>query len=82
MVDDLNDLILANSHVTFEVTFNESIDLIDDLGYDSISLINLVISIEKKYMIEIPDDLLLMENLRSYIKINKIVTSCIQLRSE
>lgn len=51
----------------------ESINIIDDLGLDSISLIKVVIDIEKEFKIEFDDEqldfreLALLPNLRQYI---------------
>lgn len=48
----------------------EYIDLIDDAGMDSITFISIVVEIEAKFDIMVPDEMLLIENFR---KIDKIV---------
>lgn len=51
------------------------IDLIDDLGYDSLSLITLIIDIESYYDMEFDDKYLLLDVLRKFNTIKKIVKS-------
>ncbi len=51
------------------------IDLIDDLGYDSLSLITLIIDIESYYDMEFDDRYLLLDVLRKFNTIEKIVKS-------
>ena len=43
----------------------EYVDLIDDLGMDSINFISLIIQLEAEFEIQIPDDWLLMERFRA-----------------
>lgn len=77
MLLELDQMIRANAHNPFEQVFNENTDLIDDLGYDSVDLINLVVQIEEKYNITFPDDFLFMDYLRSYVKLRDIVSTCL-----
>ena len=42
----------------------EYVDLIDDLGMDSMIFLSVIIELETTFDIIIPDDLLLMENFR------------------
>ena len=51
----------------------EYVDLIDDVGMDSILFISFVIEIEALFEISIPDDVLLMENFRNVKKIIDLV---------
>ena len=51
------------------------IDLIDDLGYDSLRLITLIIDIESYYNMEFDDRYLLLDILRKFNTIEKIVKS-------
>lgn len=63
---DLEDVIVFdNAH--------DYIDLINDLGYDSIKLISLIIEIENEFDIEIQDEFLALEVLRSYMNLDNIV---------
>ena len=55
------------------VEVKNDIDLINDLGYDSLRLITLIIDIESHYGIEIDDRYLLLDVLRKFNAIEKIV---------
>ena len=45
----------------FDIDIIEHVDLIDDLGMDSITFISIVVEIEAHFGIEVPDDMLLLE---------------------
>lgn len=63
---DLEDVVVCdNTH--------HYIDLIKDLGYDSIQLISLIIEIENTFDIEIQDEYLTLDILRSYVNLENIV---------
>lgn len=49
------------------------IDLIDDLGYDSLRLITLIVSIESYYDIEFDDRYLFLDVLRKINSIENVV---------
>lgn len=51
----------------------EYVDLIDDLGMDSMLFLSVIIELETTFGIIIPDDLLLMENFREIDTIVDIV---------
>ncbi len=57
----------------FDRDILEYIDLIDDAGMDSITFITLVVVIEAKFNVTIPDDMLLMENFKNVDDILRIV---------
>ena len=63
---DLDDAIVYDSN-------HDYVDLLDDLGYDSIKLISLIVDIEAFYNIEIDDNYLLIEHLRKYDSISNII---------
>ena len=44
----------------------EYVDLVDDLGMDSINFISLIIELEAEFDVQIPDEWLLMEKFRTY----------------
>ena len=48
----------------FDVDVIEYVDFIDDLGMDSITFISIIVEIEALFYIEIPDDILLIENFK------------------
>ena len=51
------------------------VDLIDDLGMDSITFISIVVEVEDLFGITVPDDMLLMENFRDIDGIIQIIES-------
>lgn len=48
----------------FDTDVLEYVDLIDDLGMDSVNFISLIIALEAEFDIQIPDDWLLMDKFR------------------
>lgn len=63
--------LFQNSDVDTDVL--EYVDLIDDLGMDSVNFISLIIELEAEFDIQIPDDQLLMDKFREYSSIYSIV---------
>lgn len=55
----------------FNTDIIEYADLVDDIGMDSIIFISIVVELETKFVIEVPEDMLLMENFKT---INDIVS--------
>ena len=51
----------------------EHTDFFSDLGIDSLLFISMVVEIETFFSLEIPDDLLLIDNFRTFDMIVKIV---------
>lgn len=49
----------------FDADIIEYIDLIDDAGMDSINFISIVVEIEAKFNIIVPDEMLVMDNFRN-----------------
>mgnify|MGYP002550961950 CR=1 FL=1 len=58
----------------FDTELLEYADLINDLGMDSITFISIVIEIESRFGIEVPDEMLQMENFKTVDDIVKVVT--------
>ena len=44
----------------------EYVDLVDDLGMDSINFVSIIIELETLFDVQIPDDWMLIERFRSY----------------
>lgn len=57
----------------FDIDVIEYVDLIDDLGMDSITFISMVVELEAHFDIEVPDDMLLLENFKCVDDIASIV---------
>ncbi len=72
VIEMLNNL-FPNSGIGSDVL--EYVDLIDDLGMDSITFISTVVEIESIFEIIVPDDMLLMENFRNVDGILAVVES-------
>ena len=69
----IREIILSNLLNPKEVNISAQTNLVKDIGMDSISLIMMVVSIEEKFNIELPDDFLTEDNLSSYSNIVSIV---------
>lgn len=52
---------------------DEKINLIDDYGFDSVNLVQLVVSIEDEFGIEFEDDDLEMDKISKYTELIKII---------
>ncbi|CDC76128.1 putative peptide synthetase [Candidatus Colimorpha enterica] len=63
--------LFQNSDVDTDVL--KYVDLIDDLGMDSVNFISLIIELEAEFDIQIQDDQLLMDKFREYSSIYSIV---------
>lgn len=66
----------------FDIDIIEYVDLIDDLGMDSITFISIVVEIESQFDIEISDDMLLLENFKCVDDIVSIVESALSRKLE
>jgi len=53
----------------------ECVDLFDDMGMDSITFISIIVEIEAKFNITVPDDMLLMENFRNIDDICTVIVN-------
>ena len=59
----------------FDIDIFEYVDLIDDLGMDSITFISIVVEIEAHFGIEVPDDILLMDRFKKIDNIVNIIVN-------
>ena len=66
----------------FDSDIIEYVDLIDDLGMDSITFITIVVEMETHFGIEIPDDMLLLENFKCVDGIVSIIEKELSKKSE
>lgn len=66
IIERLDKVILDGIDGKTPLDLNDETDLIEDLYFDSINIISLIVSIEKEFSIEIPDEFLVLEKLRSY----------------
>jgi len=55
LVDDVKNIIVEQLHVTPEKV-TDSAHFVDDLGADSLDIVELVMAFEEKFKLEIPDE--------------------------
>lgn len=67
-----------NSVDTDEI--NNKTDLVNDLGFDSISIIQLVVELENEFDIEIDDEYLLIEYLSPFKSLIEIINNSINAK--
>lgn len=60
----------------------EYVDLIDDLGMDSVNFISLIVELEAEFDIQIPDDMLLLENFKCVDDIVSVIENELSNKSE
>ena len=73
-------ILFQNSGVDTDVL--EYVDLIDDLGMDSVNFIALIIELEAEFDIQIPDDMLLLENFKCVDDIVSVIENELSNKSE
>lgn len=66
----------------FDIDIIEYVDLIDDLGMDSVTFISIVVEVEAHFNIEVPDDMLLLENFKRVEDIVSIVENELSKKAE
>lgn len=74
IIDKIDNAIIKSSNTSIikEILNNET-DLVSDLMFDSISIISLVVELEKDFNFEFEDEFLLLEYLRNYSWITEYV---------
>lgn len=68
---------LVEEDIDFNIT--SDIDLIDDVGFDSITIIQLIVSIETEFNIELEDYELMMQNIRKLNYLVELLEKKVQL---
>jgi acyl carrier protein len=66
----------------FDIDIIEYVDLIDDLGMDSITFISTIVEIESHFGIEVPDNMLLLENFKCVADIVSVIEKELSYNSE
>jgi acyl carrier protein len=87
MTSDYNEtfdnLVIACTDEAVEsADLNDETDLIDDLSFDSMNIISLVVALEDAFSIEIPDEILTLTDLRSYTKLKESVKTMIEVSEQ
>lgn len=57
----------------FDTDIIEYADMVDDMGMDSITFISIVVELEAKFDITVPDEMLLMDNFKKVEDIVAVV---------
>lgn len=60
----------------------EYVNLVDDLGMDSLTFISIVVEVESVFGIEVPDEVLLMEEWQTVEKIVGIIEKEVQSKTD
>ena len=68
--------------IGFDIDILEYIDLIEDMGMDSITFISIVVEVEAHFNIEVPDDILLFENFKCVDDIVSVIENELTKKSE
>ena len=79
VVDILNTLFPISG---IDTSILEYVDLIDDLGMDSMTFISIVVEIEFVFNIIVPDDILLMENFKNVDDIVGVIENMMSTTQE
>lgn len=66
----------------YNITDMKDINIFDDLGYDSIKFIQLIVDLEEYFKVEIDDDMLLMENFSTIKQITDLILNLIDDKSK
>lgn len=70
----LLNIINSNSQIKLrEDDITDDLDLVDTLGFDSMSFVQMVIDIEEEFAIEIPEEKLLIDYMRYYRNLRESV---------
>lgn len=72
---DLLSGLFADSEIDRSVL--EYVDLVDDLGMDSINFISLIVELESTFQIKIPDEWMLVQKFQTYSLIENVVEALI-----
>ena len=72
--DKVKELIVDQLDVEEDAVKTESV-IIDDLGADSLDVVDLVMSIEEEFDIEIPDEKLSLNEMNTIAKIMDVISS-------
>lgn len=73
MRDKLIELIKRCGNEMMEFDIDEETNLVEDLGYSSLNLIELIVELEMEFGIEIPDEVLNIETLSMFKNIFTVV---------
>jgi len=73
----IKEIILENL-VNKNIEINHDTDLLKDIGLDSISLMMIIIKIEERFNIELPDGFMIENNFNQFDKITTMIGKLVQ----
>lgn len=71
-------LVINNSSGSADTVITGNTDLIEDLSYDSISIIKLIVDIEKEFDMNFSEDYLILDKFRCFESLYSAVDECSQ----
>ena len=76
----IRSIIVENLPFQQEVNIISETNLLEDIGMDSITLMMMVVSIEERFNIELPDEFLTVQSLSNFGKLVNMVERLIDIR--
>lgn len=74
--EKLIELINQNSPVSLEIqNVTDELDLVENMGMDSMSFVQLIIALESEFGIEFPDDKLVIDYIKRYGNLKECIIS-------
>lgn len=70
--DGFDEYYVSSIYNNYEI---EDVDIFEDLGFESIRFINMIVNLESKFGIELPDEYLSDENFGKIGEIEKVIKS-------
>jgi len=71
MSEELNEILRHNLQLNFDRMFNDSDQIIEDLGADSLNIVEIIMEIESEFDIDIDDDEI--ENIKTVGDLKKLI---------
>jgi len=72
----------SSGNILFEGEINENTRLIEDLAYESISIMGFIVEIESKYDITFDDDMLLIDKFNNLSLLSDLVNSLLVIKND
>ncbi|MGO9482144.1 MAG: acyl carrier protein [Candidatus Kryptoniota bacterium] len=75
--EQIRKMLASKMHCSPVILSKDDIDLINELGFDSVKLIEMIVHLEKEFGIEIPENGFFFENIRTLSKLTSFVSNTI-----
>lgn len=81
--EKLKSLIIKNTRIKFEIIeIEDDLNLINDLLYDSLSFIQLIVDIEREFKIKFEDEKLDLSYIESYKNLKNYIIERLQIKKQ